>query len=258
MLNLNKEAKALEVCGTQLTKCPVCEAYVLHQYFMQDSKTKVTSKWYSCSCGVVFQSEWPKAEYDKKYWDKYAQFDSKLREAYQYPVRIYSPIIEELIYGRKVLLVGRVNSHQEDAFAERGWVPYSIDLNESAGGESRVIIGDFEDHPFPPAQKFNLIWLYQTLECFKDPVKALQKAQELLTEDGIIFIASPDSDFIHTRSSSSFIHWKPEMNYLMWNRRSLTSQLEKLGFNVILSRQNYEHRFPFWDDLHLIAQRKFF
>ena len=258
MLNPNKEASNLQLDEISLGTCPVCSSYISHIYFMRDSKTKVQSKWYSCACGIVWQNKNPDMIYDIKYWEKYAQFDKKLKDSYQYPVRIYSPIIEELIYGRKVLLVGRVNSHQENIFAERGWVPYSIDKNMGQPSSDRLILSDFESYIFEPLIKFNMIWIYHTLECFLDPMKALAKCKSLLAEDGILFLGTPDTDFIHTRGSSGFIHWKPDMNYLMWNKRSITSYLEKLGFNIILARQNYEHRFPYWDDLHLIAQRKFF
>lgn len=255
MLNLNKEAKPLDAGELKLSTCPVCHSYVLHIYFMQDAKTKVSSKWYSCACGVVFQDKLPEGKYDKAYWDKYDQHDKKLKESYEYPVRIYAPTIEELIYGRRVLLIGKVTAHQEEYFAVRGWVPTSIDKNPASNAH---IIADFEKHQFPESQKYNLIWIYHTLECFADPVASLVLCDKLLVEDGVLFIATPDTDFIHTRASSGFIHWKPDMNYLMWNRRSLTRHLETLGLNVILARQNYEHRFPQWDDLHILAQKKFF
>lgn len=257
MLNLKKEADSLKTDEFRLSNCPVCSSYVCHMYFMQDSTTKKQSKWFSCSCGVVFQDKKPDMIYDQKYWDKYAQFDKKLREAYEYPIRIYAPLIEELIYGRKALLIGRVTQHQEDYFAERGWVPTSIDKNESQVSD-RLITADFETHPFLETQKYNLIWIYQTLECFIDPVLALNKCKSLLTEDGIIYIDTVDTDFINTRGSSSFIHWKPEYNHIMWNKRALTKHLESLGFNVIMCRSNYEHRFTSWDSIQLIAQKKFF
>lgn len=258
MLNLKKEAEQLKAEEFRLSACPICSSYVCHMYFMQDATTKKQSKWFSCSCGVVFQDKQPSNSYDKAYLEKHLQYDKKLKDSFEYPVRIYAPLIEELIYGRKALLIGRQTSHQEEALADRGWVPYSIDKNTALEPKDRLFVGDFETYEFPENLKFSMIWMYQTLECFQDPAQALNKCKSLLTEDGILFIASPDTDFINTRGSSSFVHWKPDMHYLMWNRRSLSSHLEKLGFNVILARQNYEHRFPAWDDLHIIAQRKFF
>jgi predicted SAM-dependent methyltransferase len=117
---------------------------------------------------------------------------------------------------------------------------------------------DLEKQQFRESEKFNMIWLYNNLERFREPVSTLLFCHNILAEDGILFIASPDTDFISTRSSSNFIHWKPNTNHIMWNRRSIARHLENLGFNVILNRQNYEHRFSDWDTFHLVAQKKFF
>jgi len=256
MLNPKKEAETLKVGHIELGTCPVCSSYISHIYFMQNADTKQHSKWYSCSCGVVWQTQKPTLVYDKKYADKFDNNDPKLRDAYEYPVRMYAPLIEELIYGRKALLIGRPTTHQEDAFTKRGWIVKSIDRNVSLEPSNRLIVDNFETYEFN--EKFSMIWLYHTLECFHDPIQALKKIKSFLTEDGILFIASPDTDFIHTRGSSGFRHWRPDMNYLMWNRRSITKQLENLGFNVIMARQNCWQRFPETDDYHLIAQVKFF
>lgn len=257
-LNVKKVSDSMNVGDISIKMCPSCNSYISHIYFMQDSDSKIQSKWYSCACGIVVQEKEPTAVYDKKYWDKYDQYDKKLESAYEYPIRIYLPIIEELLYGRRALVIGRTTEHQPDALKSRGWVTTTIDRNSNFRDTRDLIVYDFETFDFDINQKFNLIWIYHTLECFKDPVKALDKCKSLLTEDGILFLASPDTDFIHTRGSAGFIHWKPEYNHIMWNRRSITKQLEKLDFNVIMCRQNYEQRFPAWDDYHLIAQLRFF
>jgi len=258
MLDLKKKVDIIEKEELRVTNCPICSAYVCHVYYMQDASTKKKSKWFSCSCGVVFNSQKPSIKYDRNYIDKYVEYGEKKKDEYQYPIKVYAPIIEELIYGRRVLLVGQINPYQSEAFASRGWVPTIIDKNSSIVSQDNYISEDFETHKFPESIKYNMIWIYNTLECFNNPVGSLELCHKLLAEDGIIFIGTPDTDFINTRSSSCFIHWKHDENYIMWNRRSITRHLEHLGFNVILARQNYEHRFPVWDDIHLIAQKKFF
>jgi len=258
VLNLKKEAEVVEIGEIKVTNCPICQSYVSHVYFMQDANTKKKSKWFACSCGIVFQDKLPTGTYDLKYWEAHSKYDKKRQASYEYPIRLYAPIIEELVYGRRVLIVGRQNTYFEDYFAERGWVPTVIDKNSALTTKGNVIAADFEQHKFPEVTKYSLIWMYHTLECFSDPVGSLELCKKLLAEDGIIFIGTPDTDFINTRSSSCFIHWKPDYNHIMWNRRSLTRHLDSLGFNVILSRQNYERRFPSWDDVHVLAQKKFF
>lgn len=258
MLDFKKKVDIQQAEELKVATCPICQSYVCHVYYMQDSSTKRKSKWFSCSCGVVFNSVKPDKVYDQKYWMENNKPDKGRVTAFEYPVNIYAPIIEELVYGRRVLIVGRPNTYQEDALAYRGWVPTVIDKNTCLKTIDNIIASDFETYQFSKDVKYNMIWLYHTLECFNNPVGALDLCKNLLAEDGILFIGTPDTDFINTRSSACFIHWKPDQNHIMWNRRSLTTYLEKLGFNVILARQNYEHRFPMWDDLHLIAQKKFF
>jgi hypothetical protein len=258
MLNLKKEASQLEIGELKVANCPICKAYVSHQYYMKDAPTQRTSKWFSCSCGIVFQNKFPDGVYDKKYWDSNNKDEPKIKEAYEYAVKVYAPIIEELVYGRKMLMIGQVNPYQKTEFERRGWVPTIIDKNIDIQSSDRYISADFEKYNFKESEKFNLIWIYQTLECFNDPIASLELCEKLSSEDAILFISSPDTDFINTRSSSNFVHWKAEYNHIMWNRRSMTRHLENLGFNVILSRQNYEYRFPVQDDFHIIAQLKFF
>ena len=258
MLNLKKEAETLEVGELIIGTCPVCSSYVANQYFMQDATTKKRSKWFSCKCGVCFQNKKPTGIYDQAYYERTSNLHPKTQTSYEYPIRIYAPLIEELIYGRRVLLIGQNNHYQSEAFAKRGWVPTTIDKNTRYSNSHDFIASDFEHYQFPEATKYNLIWFYHSLECLTDPIASLALCKKLLAEDGILFIATPDTDFINTRSSSCFLHWKPDYNHIMWNRRSLTAHLDSLGFNTILARQNYEHRFPVWDDVHLIAQKRFF
>lgn len=258
MLQLKKQADTLSVEDLKMGDCPVCKSYVCHLFFMQDAKTKRQSRWFSCSCGIVFQNKLPDGVYDAAYRKKYATYDAKTKSAYEYPVRVYAPIIEEMAYGRKALFVGCPTFHQNEAFRARGWVDYTIDKNSSYEPGDRAFVADFETFQFPEGLKFNLLWIYSTLECFANPVAALSKAKELLTEDGILFLASPDTDFISTRHSSNFIHWKDEYNHIMWNRRSIARHLETLGFEVIMNRKFTGHRFPDSDSFHCIAQKKFF
>jgi predicted SAM-dependent methyltransferase len=157
-----------------------------------------------------------------------------------------------------MLEVGAVTHHQSEEFRRRGWITYTIDKNTCFNSTERRIVGDFETHEFNEKAKVNMVWMYHTLECFDKPKESLKKAFTVLKEDGILFIATPDTDFINTRSSAGFPHWKADQNHIMWNKRSLVSHLESLGFVIILCRSNYEIRFPYKDDFHLIAQKRFY
>jgi len=243
-------------------QCPICGSVTFMVHHMSHNKER--SDYWHCKCGVVFQSAFPITEtktyedvYTKDYADNYLALGDKYIDISRYPARIYAPIIEELTYGRKMLEVGYLSHFLMQAMKERGWLPWGIDVMKDSADTERLIKGNFETYDFKNLQ-FNLIWMSHVFEHFKDPVAVLKKCYDLMPEDGVLYIATPDTDFIHTRSSSGFTHWKKDEHYIMWNKDSLVRELEKQGFEVIVARRNYEQRFSSWDDCQILAQKKFF
>ena len=221
------------------------------------------SDYWHCSCGVVFQEKFPIGEgltyedvYKSSYVENYLGLGQKYIDMCHYPVRVYVPLIEEMTYGRKLLEVGFISHFFMQEMKKRGWLTWGIDVIKGEENE-RIFNGNFEDYDFKNL-KFNLIWMSHVFEHFKNPIGVIKKCYDLLSEDGVIYIATPDTDFIYTRSSSGFMHWKRDEHYIMWNRESLSNELKKGNFDVILSRRNYEQRWVSYDDLHVIAQKKFF
>src|SRR3990167_7502982 len=118
MLNPNKESTNLSTDTIIVGKCPVCSSFCMHMYYMEDSKSRKKSKWYSCHCGIIFQDKPPLGKYDIAYRQRFQSGGEKLTNAMQYPVKVYSPQIEELLYGRKALVVGTPTHDQVDALKE--------------------------------------------------------------------------------------------------------------------------------------------
>lgn len=243
-------------------QCPICGSLTFMIHHMEHAKER--SDYYHCRCGVVFQPEFPLNDkkkhadvYGKDYADNYLGLGQKYIDISEYPIRTFVPIIEELTYGRKMLEVGFLAHFFMKGMSKRGWLCWGIDVMKGLEKNERIINGDFEAYDFKN-QKFNLIWMSHVLEHFKDPIAVLKKCHSLMPEDGVLYIATPDTDFIHTRSNSGFTHWKKDEHYIMWNRESLTKELQKIGFEVIMSRRNYEQRFSSWDDCQIIAQKSFY
>jgi len=256
VINPKKEATQIVDNKVEIAVCPNCESVTTHMYFMQDAATKQQSKWYSCSCGIVWQAHYKGCVYDQAYLDNLPT-GSKYDTALKAIPKIIAPLAEEMMYGRKMLMIGHYPSQIEE-FKRRGWVTFSIDKNTAYTTSERMIAADFETFQFAEDEKYSMIWAYHVIESFNNPFESLKKAFSLLAEDGIIFIGTPDSDFLYTRGPAGFVHWKRDYNHILWNRKSLTSYLEKLGFNVVLARKNYEPRFPFTDDIWLLAQKRFY
>lgn len=242
--------------------CPVCigEVHTNILYKMQDSDTKDLSYWYHCQCGVIWNKGEvtpPREAFGKKYIETILKDKEKYADAMMYPCRIYSPFIEEITYGRKMLDVGYTSPYNMMAFRRRGWVSYGIEIVDEAETTPRLIKGDFENFSFPQDLKFDLIWMSNVLENFKEPQLALEKVYDLMPPNGVLYICTPDTNFVYNNGVAGFSHWN-KANYIMWSTQRLRSYLEQLGFNVLLQCRSYEKRTTAWDVQHIIAQKKFF
>lgn len=233
--------------------CPNCNRPSFNMAMFNNSG----GLWYMCSCGVAFNSDYKNTfKYNLKY--KNELIDTK---EYEYrvlhPASVYAPIIEDMTLGRKILDVGCNDDSVKKYMNDRGWIYFGIDINEDMTETNRLVKGDFEVFNFEE-NKFNVIWLNNVLECFNDPILSLKKCYDLLAEDGILYICTPDTDFINNVGYGSWIHWDAEQHNICWNIRSLSSRLQAMGFDIILSRRNFATRYLEWQNIHIIAQKVFF
>ena len=239
--------------------CPVCtRATIQAKAISETGNPDDSGLWYFCSCGIIFNSEIPKREpKDEKYIKKYEEF-KEYKYVAQQPGRVYAPIIEELTMGRKMLDVGFCVPNNMKFFGERGWIPFGIENNKSVKGTDRIINESSEKTENLYKNTYDLIWMSHVLEKFKDPLSAMYKAREILQNNGVIYIATPDIDALYREPSGKWTHWDKKENNVLWNERSLTRELERIGFKVIMSRRNYFSRFGFYNDIHIIAQKIYF
>lgn len=213
--------------------------------------------WYRCRCGIVFQENPP-----PKVPETQAHIDKILKRKEHESVcihaaRTYIPLIEEMTYGRKLLDVGFTTEHNMNYLKSRGWVTYGIDSNETIIETDRIIQDDFETTQKLVAHGYNCVWMNMVLEKFHDPVGAIARAHEVLEEDGVLFIATPDTDFLYTIPSPMFQYWRKDKNFILWNPASLTKVLEHLGFEVVMLRRNIYQRFGSYFNMHVVAQKIF-
>ena len=255
--------------------CPICNRPTLYVDRIHETAYDIIGDWYKCSCGVVFQSELPTHDvYNEFYIKNFSNAkESKIRG--EHAARIYAPIIEETSYGRMLLDVGYNTGYTMDYFKDRGWLVWGIEINDSITGKGNIYKGNFETYDFSPnidktklkeitgakheiKRTFDLIWMSHVLEHFNDPIAALKKAYNLLSETGLLYIAVPDIDFIYEMGTPRFPHWNKREHFIMWSERALVRELEKIGFNIIVKRRNYSSRFNQWNDCQIICQRIYF
>lgn len=241
---------------------------------MEDGKSGNISQWYKCQCGVMFQDKQPKhSDYNMGYMKSLTGDKIKLNGIHA--ARTYVRLIEELTYGRMMLDVGFGISYNMEYFKDRGWLTWGIDNNKDLEPGGNIYKGDFISYDFSPnvseedmkkmlgtnvidKRVFDLIWMSHVLEHFSDPCRAIRRAYDLLSESGVLYISTPDIDFIQKTGLSGYPHFKGNEHYLMWSEPALKREVERIGFKVIMSRRNFSTRFSAWYDIHLICQKVYF
>lgn len=256
-------------------RCPICGIDTNYVYLTADAKNpECKAIWYRCSCGIVFQRDMPDGKcYNEKYPALYANAkEADIRNSHA--AWTYAPLIEELTFGRMMLDVGFNLGYNMKYFEDRGWLTWGIDINPTFTVGGNLYKGDFLTFDFEPKVKdpeiaklidskkihrtFDLVWMSHVLEHFSDPIGALRKAYDILSPDGVIYIATPDIDFINKTGVGGYPHWKKDEHYIMWTEQALKREVERLGFKVIMSRRNFSSRYSSWYDIQLIAQKNFF
>ena len=235
-------------------ECPICNISTNYVLSITDDKED-NSIWYRCNCGVLFQKDLPAHDvYNDEYLNKYKEAKN-VNEVLTHTARTYAPLIEELTYGRKLLDVGFGLPNNMDYFAERGWIVKGIDVNKTFKNREDVIIGKFGSIELE--DDYNLIWMNHVIEHLDKPLEALKEAYNLMPEDGVIYIATPDIDFISKTGIGNWGHFKKREHYVLWSERALVKELERIGFNIVMKRRNFNKRFVSYWDVHIIAQKSY-
>lgn len=240
-------------------ECPVCHIATNDAYKIIDN-AKDESLWYKCTCGVIFQSDKPIGDtYQRDVLMEYkTPRDFEVATLFgRHTAKAYASVIENITYGRRMLDVGFQIPYVMDFMRERGWIVEGMDVNKLFENKPDITVADFEEHE-KFKYEYNLIWMAHVLEHFIDPLMAVQKAYAIMPEDGVLFIATPDIDFMSKAGVANWGHFDKKEHYVLWSERALVRELERIGFNIVLKYRNFHSRFPAHYDVHLIAQKRYY
>ena len=260
-------------------QCPICGVEGNYLYRIKDSKGK-SSLWYRCQNGVVFQDKLPEYIQENKMLplaDTTGKIDPAtgldLKQIHE--IRTHINLIEECTYGRKVLDVGFTKEpHVSKFLADRGWHTWGIDYVDFDAGKNlykgEFLVYDFEIPKEKRDQikkefgdikiidrKFDLIIMNHYLDKCPEPLNALKKAFNLLSDTGVLYLGVPDIEFIHKRGVSGWPYWDKD-NYVLWSRRAITRELERIGFEIVVCKRNFSSRYNHWDDIQIVCQRNYY
>lgn len=148
----------------------------------------------------------------------------------------------------KVLDIGCSYGFYLNTFKERGYNSIGIDTSKKAVNYAkrqfrlRVLAGDFETHVFN-SKSFEIITLFDVIEHLPKPQIAISKINNILKENGIIVIQTPNIRSIISRLTGLKWFWLLIPQHLfLYSVKSLKFLLENNGFSVI--------KVYTWDDIY--------
>lgn len=154
------------------------------------------------SCGFVYLSSWEQSlEQSDRLYDYYGRLsegDLKRRHSPENHARQQKLLQRLAVYtrGRKLLDVGCGDGQLLQTATDEGWEAVGIDLSEGAVRlcDRRGLSAfhtDFFDSSLD-ARRFDVVVMSELIEHVPCPQRFLRRAEELLEDDGVLYLTTPN------------------------------------------------------------------
>jgi len=241
----------------KLTKCPLCRAENINFHFKDFRDVDI----FKCAtCLVQFMNP----QYSNDYLDKfYANYinDSDIYTRMKFSRQQYSDyfsIIEKhvRIDSRSLLDIGCGDGLLLNTASKYKWNAegYDVDRETVERVKKRIGLpvysGDFFNIEWR-SNYYNLVTMHQVLEHLKNPRKYLEQVHELLSEGGLLFIASPNINSLSARikfwleskglrKKNIGSYYDTDHHLVYFCPKVLSSLLKQLGYDVLFTRNGFK------------------
>lgn len=199
------------------------------------------------SCGIIWRDTTTcstERVYDAAYFDRMKYL--KTLEHRIDKASLQLAMLEEHATKGKLLEIGPAFGHSMIAAMRRGWMAEGVDVSRyivdyAAKARLRISLGDAL-HNDRPKHSYDAVIMKHVLEHYKNPFEALQKVNELLTDNGNILLVIPNTDYVRARKlrdKCKFYNFdfNGVEHHAYFNRETLSRILEHTGFEVV--QENY-------------------
>jgi len=136
----------------------------------------------------------------------------------------------------RVLDVGCGRGFMLAGFRALGWDARGVELSEASASHARdalgldVFSGPLDDAPWED-ETFDLIVFWHSLEHFRRPDEAIQRARALIKDGGKLVVAVPNADSLQAVTfAEKWFHLDVPRHYHHFGPRSLETLLGRFGF----------------------------
>lgn len=192
-----------------------------------------------CNCRNIFFTYWSNINQGTYNPDYHKKYDAPhVDRAYRTTVERVLPKILSNISREtpSILEIGAINPTTLDVFKSVGFNTQGLDIYNHPLGNHPLEVGNFETREM--FKKFDVVWASHIFEHFKDPIAAIKKCNEILRDNGILYIAMPDPHFIDFEDPYKWGHWHLREHHILWDMDSFADVLRDNGFQVIHKARN--------------------
>ena len=235
------------------TGCLLCEEKEGEPLFLRNGKSFVRCP----RCGLIYDDSPPSVReiqeyYEKTYYENFGERTSLIQKARHSLYRDFFSECERFRRTGRLLDIGCGYGDFLKRAQERGWEVWGIEPSRQASESARrelnaeILNQNIEKVDFPE-DYFDVITLWNVIDCLPDPRGAIRKIRQWLSPGGRLVIRTPNASFhlnlyrffIRFRSLLERIGWKKEASVFLqsnFDSRTLRKLLEEERFSKIQIR----------------------
>ncbi len=246
--------------------CPVCHSEQTELFL-----TKKARKFFLCrNCSLQFIDQLSSGGdlYNRNYWNQensrqdascgYTAYLAEEEVLKKYFRDILSQVNKLLPNSGRVLDIGCSFGFFLEVMKARGnWQVYGVELSSEAvrGAKKRLKSKNIYHQTLEaakfPANYFDFVTIFQTIEHVDNPLELLKEARRILKPEGVMLIATPDSGGWQAKlMGGRWFSYRHLDHLLFFNYQSLSEALNRSGFKGIrrLADPAYWHRLDYLID----------
>ncbi len=222
--------------------CLVCGAVTRHRF---DAVVEGFAVFACDSCGSA--RTWPSLDdeqigrwYPQTYYGKRnVRFNPLFERMTRWFRRRRVDVIRRLTRPGAVLDVGCGRGFTLRFLSDLGYRAVGVELSELAAQHARETLGldirtgDFLSQPFE-AGEFEAVVFWHSLEHIRDPLRAIDRASEILRPGGLLVVAVPNFQSMQAGvAGAEWFHLDVPRHYVHFSSRGLEKALRQRGFRII-------------------------
>jgi len=209
---------------------------------LEDESVKVTpDKGYSfCNCYNIFFTDWKninQEKYDETYFAKYQSRNwiNQMRKEFG---RILPILKENCPEAKSFFEIGCIHDFLLDVAKENGLEPFGLDIAPRPTKHNLIVC---DADKFEPIRTYDVVWASHVIEHLFDPKKFLEKMSKMIGNDGVLYIATPDTFFIDFEHKNPLAwDWMVDEHHILWGMESLIDFAATVGLKCVYHERNID------------------